>query len=269
MKSFFGFMALAYAFSWIFWLPLYGPYLGVNGLPVIRYHHAFGALGPMIAAFVVSYQKFGGRGDKTLLRRMTDARNKLFLLIAAFSPFVLLCLASAIDYFVNGAPVQLSLIGKTKEFPEFSFFFYLLYNLLFFGFGEEVGWAGVAAPQLQKKFGALPAAIIFTFFWAVWHWPLFLYRPGYASMGIAGMAGWFFSLLTGRVLLSWLLNSTCGSILVCALFHATIDVAFVSDFASADRTAYLGMLITVWGVITVIVFGSKNLSRQKKYVSER
>jgi uncharacterized protein len=59
-----------------------------------------------------------------------------------------------------------------------------------------------------------------------------------------------------------MLNSSRGSILVCALFHATIDVAFVSDFASPEQIVYLGMLITVWGIVTVIVFGSKNLSRQ-------
>jgi uncharacterized protein len=268
MKTVVVFTGLAYALSWLFWLPLYGPRLGVNNLPVLPYHHAIGALGPMVAAFVVTYQKSGRRGVSMLLRRMADARNKTFLLLAALSPFVLLLLASGIDYLVNGATLQLSLIGKTKEFPEFGFFSYLFYNLVFFGFGEEVGWAGVAVPHLQKRTGALGAAIVFTLFWAIWHWPLFLYRPGYTSMSAAGIAGWFFSLLTGRVLLSWMLNSSRGSILVCALFHATIDVAFVSDFASGERINYLGMLITVWGIVTVIVFGAKHLSRQKRYVSE-
>jgi hypothetical protein len=48
----------------------------------------------------------------------------------------------------------------------------------------------------------------------------FLSRPGNTGMGAPGVAGWFFSLLTGGVLLAWLYNEPDGSILAVALFHA-------------------------------------------------
>lgn len=141
-----------------------------------------------------------------------------------------------------------------------------IYNLIFFGFGEETGWKGFALPRLQSKFNALVSSIIFTVPWAMWHWPLFLYRPGYTTMDAADITGWFFSLLTGSVLLTWLFNSTRGSILICAIFHATIDIAFVSDVVDKSIVNYLGLLITIWGIIIVIIFGYKNLSRKERVI---
>jgi len=104
-----------------------------------------------------------------------------------------------LNHLVNGSSLQLQQIGSSKEFPQFTFGEYFLYNLFFFGFGEELGWNGFVLPRLQNKFNALISAIIFTIFWATWHWPLFLYRSGYTTMNIAGIFGWYFSLLTGRV----------------------------------------------------------------------
>ena len=137
---------------------------------------------------------------------------------------------------------------------------FFIYNLLFFGFGEEAGWRGFALPRLQNKMNALTASIILTLFWALWHLPLFFYRPGYTTMDFAGIAGWSFSLLTGSILLTWLYNSSRGSILICAVFHSTIDIAFTTDIADKNILNYMGFLITVWGILTIIIFKPKNLA---------
>jgi uncharacterized protein len=266
MKSFVTFIVLACLLSWLFWLPLYGPALGVRGLPVLPLHHAMGSLGPMVAAFLFVWFKKGSKGLKSLFIRMTDARSKAFLLIALAGPFLLLFLAALIDFFVSGTAFSVEGMGKTNEFST-SVPVYFLYNLLFFGFGEEAGWAGVAIPELQKHCNAFAAAAIFTCCWGLWHWPLFLYRPGMSSMGLAEIIGWLLSLFTGRLLLGWILNSTRGSILICAVFHAAIDVAFVSDFTTPDRSNYLGILITVWGVAVVLVCGAKNLSGRTRFTA--
>lgn len=143
---------------------------------------------------------------------------------------------------------------------------FFIYNLIFFGFGEEVGWRGFALPRLQNKSNALTASIILTVFWALWHLPLFFYRTGFTTMGIAGIFGWFFSLLTGSILLTWLYNSSKASILICAVFHSTVDIAFTADFTDKNIMSYMGFLITVWGVFTIMIFKPKNLAangRQK------
>jgi membrane protease YdiL (CAAX protease family) len=266
MKAIIKFYLLACLISWMVWSPLYLSHFGVQSFAILPYHHALGALGPAIACFVLQFVSEGRAGVRILLRSMTKINDLKWLLIAVVGPFVLLLIALIINFLINGYPISFSSIGKTSEFPQFNLLSYFLYNLVFFGFGEEAGWKGYMLPRLQQRFNALSSSVIFTIFWSVWHIPLFLYRPGYTSMDAAGITGWFFSLLTGSVLLTWLFNSSKGSIFVCAVFHATIDIAFVSDAVNTGVSNSLGFLITVWGIVTIVIFGAKNLSRSSKVV---
>ena len=67
LATFFG---LAYGISWLLWAPLWLPAFGVDGLPVLPFHHALGAFGPIAAAFLVSATETGLAGPRDLLRRM-------------------------------------------------------------------------------------------------------------------------------------------------------------------------------------------------------
>ena len=133
-----------------------------------------------------------------------------------------------------------------------------------------MGWRGFALPRLQNKMNAFTASVILTFFWAVWHIPLFFYRPGFTSLGFAGIFGWIFSLLTGSILLTWLYNSSRASILICAIFHTTIDIAFTADLADKNIVNYMGVLITIWGILTIVIFKPKNLgfTEREKFSSQ-
>lgn len=261
MKALFTFIGLAYLISWTIWLPLYGHIFGISNLPQLPFHHGLGGLGPLLAAFLTTALYFKKDGPSGLLSKCFQFRPILYLAIALVSPFVLVVIASVMSYLVSGSAINLSCILISREFPQFNLFTLFLYNLFFFGFGEEVGWRGFALPLFQKKFNALTASVVLTVFWALWHLPLFFYRPGYAAMEITGIIGWIFSLLTGSVLLTWLYNSSKGSILVCAVFHATIDIAFTADMADKNVVNYMGFLITLWGILTILIFKPKNLGR--------
>ncbi len=263
-RPLFVFFGLAYLISWVIWLPLYLPAFGIHSLPVLPYHHGLGGFGPMLAAFITTaiFQKKDGMA--VLAKSMFAWKPVLYIIIALASPFVLNLLAGAIDYFLSGQVPDFSGMGNSKEFPDFNLLTFFLYNILFFGFGEEVGWRGFALPRLQSKYNALTASLLLSVFWAIWHWPLFLYRPGYVNMDVAGIFGWLFSLATGSVLLTWLFNSSRGSILACAIFHATVDIAFTSDFSNADIVQYTGVLITIWGIATVFWFKPRDLSNESR-----
>ncbi|MFP9112967.1 CPBP family intramembrane glutamic endopeptidase [Flavobacterium sp. RHBU_3] len=264
MKQVVTYFFLAYGISWLIWLPLYGPHLGIQGLPVLPYHHAIGGLGPLMASFICT-AIFGGRVSVlALLKQLFNFKKPLYAAIALLSPFLIAVIAIIIGHFVDGSPLQFSGLTKNSELPQFSFVLFLLYNLLFFGFGEEVGWRGFALPRLQERMNALSTSLLLTVFWAMWHLPLFLYRPGYVNMDAAGAFGWVLSLATGSILLTWFYNTTRGSLLVCAIFHATIDIPFTAALPSATINGYMGMLITLWGIATIIIFKPKNLSRQHR-----
>lgn len=253
------YVALAYFISWIIWFPLYSPALGIN-LPVLRFHHGIGGLGPMIASFITTWIFDKGQGVKNLLKQMIRVGPVWYIIIALLGPFILAGIAAVINALLNHGEIRLSSIFDAAEFPQFSFVSFFLYNLVFFGFGEETGWRGFLLPRLQTRYNAFYASVILTFIWALWHWPLFLYRPGFTGMGVAGTFGWLFSLLTGSILLTWIYNSTRGSILACAVFHSTVDIAFLADFADQNITNYMGILITIWGIATIILFKPANLS---------
>lgn len=254
------FFVLAYLISWIIWLPLYGSIFGLDNLPTLPFHHALGGLGPMISSFLTTWIFLKKDGVKNLLAKCFQFKPLLYVAIALFSPFLLAFIAMLISYFVSNTPISLSALLTSKEFPQFNLLTLFVYNLIFFGFGEEVGWRGFALPRIQSKLNPLIASLILTIFWACWHLPLFLYRPGYTSMDVAGIIGWVLSLLTGSILLTWLYNSSRGSILICAIFHSTIDVAFTANFSDTNVINSLGFLITVWGILTIFIFKQKTIS---------
>ncbi|MCB9184706.1 MAG: CPBP family intramembrane metalloprotease [Flavobacteriales bacterium] len=255
MSGLIRFFLLAYGISWALWAPLWGPAVGIHGLPVLPFHHALGGLGPMIAALVCTGLENGPRGVRALLLRTLWWRPIIYFLIALLAPFVLLLAGMAMV-----GSVDLSGLLRNKEFPDMGLPLFFVYNLIFFGFGEETGWRGFALPRLQRRMNPLWASLLLTLPWALWHAPLFLYRPGYTAMDVGGAAGWFFSLLTGSVLLSWLFNATRGSLLVVAIFHATVDIAFTCEAATPSVVGNIGMLITLWGIgTTVLLWRSKGL----------
>ncbi len=260
MKQLVIYVGLAYVISWTIWLPLYGHLFGLTDLPTLPFHHGIGGLGPLIAAFLTSWIFYKKKGIGLLLAKCLKVTPPIYFLIALLSPFVLAVFASALSYLTNKTPINLNGLLKAKEFPQFNLLTFFLYNLLFFGFGEEVGWRGFALPRLQNQLNALTSSISLTLFWALWHWPLFFYRPGYMAMDMAGVVGWLFSLLTGSILLTWLFNSSRGSILICAVFHSTIDIAFTADMADKSIINYMGFLITLWGMLTIIIFKPTNLA---------
>jgi len=157
------FFALAYGISWLLWAPLWLPSFGVHGLPVLPYHHALGAFGPIGAAFLVSARETGLAGPIDLLRRLGFWRGRLgWVAVALLGPFALLALAVVAASVAGGDGMSLAGLGRSREFPQFSPLGFLAYNIVTFGVGEEVGWRGFVLPRLQTRHSALVASLLLT-----------------------------------------------------------------------------------------------------------
>ena len=50
--------------------------------------------------------------------------------------------------------------------------YFFFKNLLAGPLGEELGWRGFAQQELQKKYSPLKAAMIISFWWGIWHTPI-------------------------------------------------------------------------------------------------
>ncbi len=96
--------------------------------------------------------------------------------------------------------------------------FLALFPMMIVGGGlEELGWRGVAQPEMGRAIGPAKAALAVGLVWALWHLPLF-FIPGVSQYGgnfprfAAGVVG-------NALLLGWLYSRT-ESIFLCILFHA-------------------------------------------------
>jgi uncharacterized protein len=86
---------------------------------------------------------------------------------------------------------------------------------------EEIGWRGYLQPRLQDRFSALTVGLVIGLVWALWHAPLFLME----STSQASFSPIWFTIhaVALSVVLTWVYNSTGGSLLIAVLFHGAIN----------------------------------------------
>jgi membrane protease YdiL (CAAX protease family) len=257
------FFGLAYALSWALWFPAVAARVGWIGEVSSRELHLVGALGPMVAAFVVT-ARAGGRAALVRLARRC-VTGHLWIVIAILIPAGLFLVAAAILAVFSDVAIAWGNVGRSMEFPELPRPVYWMANVIFYGFGEEVGWRGFALPRLQSRASAFRASLLLGVGWAGWHAPLFIFSPGLANLGLGGAIGWLASLVLGSILLTWLFNSSGGSIAAVALFHAALDIFFVSPVA-AELPNVMGALLTVGTLLLIPILGRQNLARSPRVV---
>ena len=259
------FFVLAYAVSWLLWAPAALAHLGwIEPVPS-RYLHLAGGLGPMLAAAMMTVVVGGRSAFSHLAGRCFSGGPWLALALAI--PAVLFLLSAAIASGFLGETIDWSSVGRSTELPELPRPFYWLANVVFYGFGEEVGWRGYALPRLQARFSALRSSLLLALGWAGWHLPLFTFAEGLASLSAGGAVGWLVSLALGSILLTWLFNSSGGSVGSVALFHAALDIFMTSPVVSSDFLPnIMGALLTIGTLLLIPVFGRENLSRRPRVV---
>jgi CAAX protease family protein len=259
------YFVLAYAITWIIVSPLVASALGLLHLSIPPQIHYLGAYGPLLAALIVTGVTGGADGLRELGARMIKWRvGIIWWAIALFSPALLFLLSAVILRLTGASWPDFSQFGLSDDFPTFGLVANWILWTLTLGIGEETGWRGFALPRLQKNRSALTATLILTVFWALWHVPAFFYRPQYMSMGVGGAIGFFFSLVMGAIFLTWLYNSTRGSILMVVLWHGAFNTATTSPIAQGNIATAMSILIIVWALLIVILAGPACLSRAGK-----
>lgn len=236
------FVVLAYSISWLCWLPLLADRQDVVGWSASTYLHLLGGLGPAVAAVVVTAAVAGRCGVRDLLRRAVAWRGRLrWIALAVIGPLALFGVAVVVARAVEGAWPDLSRFGASTEFPALPLAVFS--NVLFYGFGEEIGWRGFAQPTLQYRHSALHAALVISLVWTAWHLPLFGITATYRAMPAVGFVGFFLSMVSASLVLAWLYLR--GGILAAAVFHAVFDIATTTPTTTTLVPTVMGAAITV------------------------
>lgn len=254
------FFVLAYAFSWIGWLPVV---IGI-GEPIRTLRFVAGGFGPALAGAVVTW--LDGESVKTWARQIVRWRVAPRWYLAAF---VLPLLA------VGLASVAITLLGTTVDPTVLSGRLSLVFGSYVFvaligGGNEEPGWRGFALPRLEERYAPVPATLILGVVWAFWHLPQLVADPN-AVYSFA----WLVDELPGIVLrvinivgfaflLTWIYNGT-ESVLLALLLHAGINTAnstlvplpIETITGESFMTVLIAVDIAVWVVAIALIVATR------------
>ncbi len=243
------FFVLAFLLSWAIWpLMLLNP----DSAPLVPF-------GPLLAALIVTALVGGWRGVAALLGQLGRWRvNPRWYVVALIGPFVLTGLAGAAAV-VAGAP--------SPGFAVYSDWSGIVTSLVatavIIGIFEEVGWRGFALPRMQRDHSALWAALVLGVIWAVWHLPELISDPSEREP-----VPYLLAVLAYSVLITWLYNSTRGSLPIVILFHAAINTAakflmpeFEGRYETTAWWSYAALYVLA-AVVVVAVAGAARLNTE-------
>jgi membrane protease YdiL (CAAX protease family) len=253
---------IAFAFSWLMFLPGVLTYFGVLNLrdSLVGVLGITGLLGPILSGFIMTAVTEGREGIGRWLRRIVQWRVGfqwyLFALVGLPLIMVLATIVvrpGALESFQTLAP--LSVVPYLSAFV----FMVLIGGPLF----EEPGWSGFAQPRLQRLHGPLVGGLILGSLWALWHLPGFLIpSEGLTDIPPRGTVLDFvvfaLALVGLRLIIQWVFNNTKGSVLMAILVHASwntfYSAALIQLFpAPSVLGSYLNLTIASCALAVVIV----------------
>lgn len=260
-----GYFALAIGISWLVELPLVAAAQGWLRVPIPFAIHYLAAFGPMLAALIMTWIGDGTDGLKELFGRITQWRvPAVGFLAALLSAVALFALSALVSWILASGWPDLHLLGQVNYLPYLGIAVLPLW-LATYGFGEEIGWRGYALPRLQNSHSALGATLLLGALWALWHIPTFFYLDTYLALGLGVFPMFAFGILTGAIVLTWLYNTTHGSVLMVAIWHAIFDLVSAGKASDPIMQTVMSIAIMVWAALIVIAFGPANLARAQKH----
>lgn len=247
------FIILATGFSWLAWLPLLLVDAGLIGSAPAELH-LVGSVGPAVAALIVVAARHGRRGLSALGRRALQWRaGRVAWLVALGAPMFVLACAMVGAWIGSAAFPAPGAILRLAEYPWLGPIGVLLAEIVFYGFGEEIGWRGFLMPRLAHRRGLLFAASLTSIPWAIWHVPLLIHNETYQSLGPAMLVGWYASLLLGCYLMAWLWRAGWKSIMPLAVFHGLLDVAMANPGLGSGGQMAGGAASVVLGLAALVL----------------
>jgi uncharacterized protein len=259
------FFVIAYALAWILWLPLVvlrDTISSTQGLALVL----LGSIVPSLLAIVLTAIVLGRGALRKLLGQLLIWRvDPRWYLVVVLGPAALAGGIVAFNALLGGPAISINV-------PLLAAVITLAFHI-FPGsaLGEEIGWRGYALPRLQARRSALSASLIIGPIWALWHLPLFFTGQAFRSPSI--LVPFVISGIALSVILTWVYNSTGGSLLLVVLLHATANLPLtlllepLGSRAIVPFLLYVGLMV-VAAIVVVIVAGPAHLSREHRKQEE-
>ncbi len=256
------FFALAYLFTWIFWIPAIFVHENIGAVLMF-----IGLLAPAVVSTV-----FVLTSKSTLLKK--DLKVKLIGLYKVKWVNVLLAILQFGGIVV--ASILLSLLfGQSLD--QFSF----TKDFNFTGVGiagafasitlasiiEEVGWKGYCEDSIGAYMNWFWESMLFGAIWSLWHFPLIFIKGTYQATLMVNplfVINFFVSAIPMGFIITWVYLASDRSILACMIYHLVIN--FLQEkIAMTPETKCVETLV-VTAVAAIIVITNREMFFSKKHV---
>jgi membrane protease YdiL (CAAX protease family) len=225
------YLVTAFAFSWSDWLSLAasGERIAFGRLPT----DMAGMAGPALAAFAVTAVAGGEQGLKDLGRRVIriPLRSPWLWLLAPSPLWVALATLAVLG--ALGKPVpSAELFARYPGIPVLPLVTVFDLVVAGVGFGQEIGWRGVALPRLQSSRGPLGGALLSALPWGAWLLPLLLVNNAWREPregALAPLTVGVLLLVASSVVLAFVVARTEGSIAAAALWHGCLRMGTATE----------------------------------------
>jgi membrane protease YdiL (CAAX protease family) len=254
------FLGLVYAISWLLFLPSLLSQNGIGVLPIEIPAPPFVLLsvifGITLPTYIVTRVTEGKEGVRQLRRRYTHWRVGIgWYLLALFAlPIADLVTASL---WLGTSPLE----AFTDRW-QLLFTVFLkdaLVNAIVINLLEEGGWTGFLLPRLQERWGALRSSALVVVAMGLFHTPLIFIVTGVSDTRVPPDRYWFYvfmlfvAIIPVRVLVTWLWNSTRGSVIIVALLHGAFNTTTGLEFLPAFVPGDPLWVYAVYAVLALIV----------------
>lgn len=212
------FVILAFASSWICWVPVAAADHGIGFAPstATALLVVLGTFGPFCAAATIVGRTAGLSGLRAFLSQALRWKaNPLWYAAALLAPFAIRMAVITIHVLKGGTFPDLTNLSMWLSVPST----FLIVLLIGGPTGEEFGWRGFLLQRMQSKIGLLAASLVIGVIQSFWHIPLF-FITGTAQSHLP-FALFAIRTVSLSVISTWLYNGTKRSLLFVLLFHAS------------------------------------------------
>lgn len=265
------FFVATFGVTWAFWIPaalIFGDRL-VNkspfSTPIFVLLQTLGAAGPSLVAYVLLRRSDERDSVHRIVQRYKRWRLSFqwYLVAMLLVPVIQLAglLAGGLlrgDQMIDPASplgemlADIGYLGAIAVFPVI-----IIAQMPSSPLLEEFGWRGFALPRLQERFSALMSSVLLGLLWGLWHLPLTL---AYGDPVIP----FLLKITAVSVLITWVFNSTGGSMLLVMLCHASLNASIVPLSTDAARWPSVILAISVAAAV-VALSGGKNLANKPRF----
>lgn len=243
------FFALAFAWSWSFWLvaPLFRSELPLAATAL----GLIGGFGPSLAALFVVARHAGRSGLQRWVRHCLQWRAiGRWMVLAFFFPLACMGLAGSAHVVLGGTLPPSPAAGHALLAAANFVLVFLVGGPL----GEEFGWRGFALPALQRRWGWRVASLLLGGVWALWHLPL-VYSAG-STQSHLPMGLYALSTVASSVVFAWLYNRTLGSLLPILVLHTAVNAwAAVMPVMARPDSSQLRPFQLMVGILVIVAVG--------------